>query len=167
MIYSILKQQEIPVFIQKQIETADNGIDEITRYDVYDNTDGTHIGYVNLEDTKNGVKVRFIRNQRQDLYKRFGHLADQIEVEHCLKRGIEKPYIQSVPSQNAYIQHFLRGKRFVNEGINIYLDNLTKNLLKGEKIITGFLGYKKMYMPVNMLNKIKDNIKLNPLLKKL
>lgn len=167
MIYSILKQKEVQVFIQKHTEATGNGIDEIIKYDVYDNSDRTYIGCVKLEDTKNGVKVQYIRNQRQDLYKRFGHLADQIEVEHCLKRGLDKPYIQSVCAKNAYIQHFLRGKRFISEGINIYFDNLTKNMVKGEKVITDFLGYKKMYMPVDMLNKIKDNIKLNPLLKKL
>ena len=63
------------------------------------------------------------------------------------------------------IQHFLRGKRFINEWVNVYLDSLTKNLVKGEKKFADFLGYQKMYMPVNMINEIKEKIKINPLLK--
>ena len=167
MIYSILKQKEIPVTITKDVKFIDNEMGDLTRYTVFDDAGRAYIRYVDLVDTKNGAKVLYIKNQNQDLYKHFGHLADQIEVEHCLKRGIDKPYIQSVAARSTYIQHFLRGKRFINHGINIYLDYLTKNLVKGEKIFTEFLGYQKMYMPINMVNEIKEKIKINSLLKKL
>ena len=167
MIYSILHQKEIPVFITKDVQYIDADIGDLTRYTVYDDLSGKYVGYVDLTDTRNGAKVAYIKNASQDLYKHFGNLADQIEVEHCLNRGIDKPYIQSVAARDTYVQHFLRGKRFINEGINVYLDYLTKNLVKGEKIMTEFFGYQKMYMPVNMLNEIKEKIKINPLLKKL
>ena len=167
MIYSLLKQKEIPVLITKEIQSIDDNTRDITIYNVYDNQTGRYIGNVDLEDTKNGVKVLYINNKQEKLYKHFSYLADQIEVEHCLKRGIDNPYIQSVAARNTYIQHFLRGKRFINEGINIYLDYLTKNLVNGEKIFTDFLGYQKMYMPINIINQIKDKIKINPLLKNL
>ena len=118
-----------------------------------------------MQDTRTGVHVSYIKNQQPDLYKRFGQLADQIEVEHCMKKGVDNPFIQSTAALGTHIMHFLRGKRFINEGINVYLDYLTKNLQKGERVTTGFLGYQKMYMPINMINEIKEKIKLCPLLK--
>ena len=167
MIYSLREKREVPVLITKEIQGIDNNTADITRYNVYDDVRRNYVGYVDLQDTKNGVKVLYITNQKQELYKHFGQLADQIEVEHCLNRGIENPYIQSVAARNTYVTHFLRGKRFINQGINVYLDYVTKNLKKGEKALTDFLGYQKMYMPVNMINEIKEKIKLNPLLNKL
>ncbi len=165
MIYSLLQKKEVPVSIVKQTQFINDEIGDMTRYSVYDDAQKKFVGYLDLKDTKNGAKVLYIKNEEPKLYKQFGQLADQIEVEHCLKRGIDKPYIHSVAARDTYIKHFLRGKRFINEGINIYLDYLTKNLVKGEKIMTDFLGCQKMYMPINMINKIKDKIKRNPLLK--
>jgi len=165
MIYSLLQKKEVPVSIVKQTQFINDEICDMTRYSVYDDAQKKFVGYLDLKDTKNGAKVLYIKNEEPKLYKQFGQLADQIEVEHCLKRGIDKPYIHSVAARDTYIKHFLRGKRFINEGINIYLDYLTKNLVKGEKIMTDFLGCQKMYMPINMINKIKDKIKRNPLLK--
>ena len=144
----------------------DDGHAETIRYDVYAKENKTtHVGFVELEDTKNGVKVMYIENQHPNLFKHFGQVADQIEVEHCLNRGIKKPYICSVAAIGSHIKHFKRGKRFIDEGINIYLDSLIKNLKKGERVITGFLGIKKMYMPINMINEIEEKIKINPILK--
>lgn len=166
MIYSISKHKEIPVYIQKEVISTDDCLDELIRYNVYNKSKKKYIGYVDLQDTENGAKVLYINNQEQKLYKHFGQLADQIEVEHCLKRGIDKPYIQSVAARDTYVKHFLRGKRFINEGINVYLAYITRNLVKGEKVFSDFLGYQKMYMPINMINEIKEKIKLNPLLKR-
>ena len=165
MIYSISQHKEIPVTIAKQMIPINDGFPDITRYNVFDDTQKMFVGYVDLIDTKNGAKVHYIKNEEPKLYKHFGYLADQIEVEHCLKRGIDKPYIHSVAARDTYIQHFLRGKRFINEGINIYLEYLTKNLVKGEKVMADFFGWQRMYMPINMINSIKENIKKNPLLK--
>ena len=165
MIYSISQYKEVPVSITRHIIPVNDGFPDITRYSVYDNTNKKYIGHVDLIDTKNGAKVHYIKNKEPKLYKHFGKLADQIEVEHCLQRGIDKPYIHSVAARDTYILHFLRGKRFINEGINIYLGYLAENLAKGEKIMTDFLGYQKMYMPINMINEIKDKIKKYPVLK--
>ncbi len=168
MIYSVLDKRDVPVTLTKKIIYVDDNIDYITRYCVNDSTNGTPIGYVDLADTKNGAKVLYAtkEEEKKNLYKHFCEVADQIGVEHCLKRGIDRPYIQFVPARNTYVMHFLRGNRFVNEEINIYLERITKHLLKGKKILTDFLGYQKMYMPVNMINKIKEKIRTNPLLKK-
>ena len=163
MIHSVLQNKEIPVSITKEkiYEYHD-----AVRYIVHDASEpGIHVGYVSLMNTKNGVFVISINNQHPNLYKHFGEIADQIEVEHCLNRGIKNPYIKSVAAFNSHIQHFKRGKRFINEGINIYLENVCQNLQKGEKVLTRFLGLKKMYMPVNLINEIKEKIKINPLLK--
>ena len=165
MIYSIRQHKEVPVTITKKVQYIDEQFGELTRYSVYDDSKRIFVGYVDLQDTKNGVNVTYIKNQQPDLYKRFGQLADQIEVEHCMKKGVDNPFIQSTAALGTHIMHFLRGKRFINEGINVYLDYLTKNLQKGERVTTGFLGYQKMYMPINMINEIKEKIKLCPLLK--
>lgn len=167
MIYSVLQHKEVPVYVTKHIQYIDDHFDDImTRYMVYDASDKTtSVGYLDLQDTMNGAKVLYIKNQNPKLYKHFGQVADQIEIEHCLNRHIEDPYIYSVAALETHIKHFKRGKRFVNEGINIFLESLTKNLLKGEKILVGFLGYQKMFMPQNMINEIKEKIKINPLLK--
>lgn len=166
MIYSVLQHKEVPVTVTKDVQYIDDEFGEITRYSVYETSKhNIYVGYVNLQDTKNGVKVLYIKNQFPELYRHFGQVADQIELEHCLNRGIDKPYIGSTAAINTHIMHFLRGKRFINEGINIYLDYLIKHIQKGEKARTGFLGYQKMYMPINMINEIKEKIKIHPLLK--
>ena len=167
MIYSISQQREIPVTVSKTVQYVDNKTGEVIfRYTVSDAIKPSEeIGYVDLSDTKNGVHVSYIKKYESKKYKHFGQVADQIELEHCLKRGIDKPYIQSVAAIGSYIQHFKRGKRFANEGTNIYFDILTKNLLKGEKVETGVLGYQRMYMPMKLINELKEKIKINPLLK--
>ena len=165
MIYSIVQHKEIPVSIQKEVYYVDEEFGNMIRYVARDDSKKINVGRVDLQDTKNGVKVVYIKNYQPKLYKHFAQLADQIEVEHCLKRGIDKPYIKSTAARDTYVLHFLRGKRFINEGINIYLDFLTRKLQKGEQVITEFLGYQKMYMPTNMIDKIKEKIKINPLLK--
>lgn len=166
MIYSVLQHKEVPVTVSKKVMFVDDEFGYMTRYNV-DDASGRkiNIGYVDLKDTKEGVKVLYIKSHYPNLYKHFGQVADQIELEHCLDRGIDNPYIYSVAALGTHVLHFLRGKRFINEEINIYLNQLTENLQKGEKIITGFLGYQKMYMPIKMINEIKEKIKINPLLK--
>ena len=166
MIYSVAHQKEIPVVVTKKINPIYDEIGDEIVYTVHDASNSrNHIGYVKLYDTKNGVKVNWIKNQNPSLYKHFGQIADQIELEHCLNRQIDKPYIQSAAAAGTHILHYLRGKRFINEGINIYLEHLINNQSKGKRITTGFLGYQKMYMPINLINEIKEKIRINPLLK--
>ena len=166
MIYSILQHKEVPVEIIRKYICINDSLGEVIRYDVYETSKNTNfVGYVDLKDTKNGAQVLYIKSEQPNLYKHFGQVADQIEVEHCIKRGIKNPYISSVAAIGTHIIHFKRGKRFINKKINAYLENLTKNLQKGERVMTGFLGYQKMYMPKNMINEIKEKIKISPLLK--
>ena len=160
MIYSIKQHKEIPVNVQKDVYKT------FTRYIVKDKANSSqNIGYVDLKDSKNGAMVLYIENQQPKSYKQFGKIADQIELEHCLNRGIEKPYIQSEAASGTLLQHFKRGKRYTDESINIYLSYLCETLQKGERAYTSFLRSQKMYMPINMINELKEKIKLNPLLK--
>jgi len=167
MIYSISQHKEIPIKVDKKNYYIDEEFGELIRYNVYDNSrkEKIYIGYVDLQDTRTGAKITYIKNQLPDLYKHFGQVADQIELEHCLNRGIENPYIWSIAALGSHVKHFLRGKRFINEGINVYLEHITKNLQKGERVESGFLGHQKMYMPINMINELKEKIKLFPILK--
>jgi ADP-glucose pyrophosphorylase len=86
-------------------------------------------------------------------------------LEHCLNRGLDNPYIQSEAASGTLIQHFKRGKRYINEGINAYLDYILSNTKKGERIFTGFLGAQKMFMPINLINELKTKIRINSLIK--
>ena len=166
MIYSVSLHKDVPITVDKTVQYIDNETDEtIIRYTVYDNNNVNDIGYVDLLDTKNGIKVLYIKNQQHEKFRHFGQVADQIEVEHCLKRGIKAPYIQSVAAIGSHVKHYLRGKRFTNEIMNHYFDFLTKNLSKDKRVITGELGCQKMYMPVNLINELKEKIKVEPLLK--
>ncbi len=106
-----------------------------------------------------------MRNEKPKLYKHFGQIADQIELEHCLNNGISKPYIYSDAASGTLLPHFKKGKRFINEGINIYLDYILKNVKKGERVYTSNFGPQKMYMPINLINELIEKIKINPLLK--
>ena len=159
MIYSIKQHKEIPVNVQKQVYKT------FTRYVVSDVKLNNDIGYIDLKDTKNGVTVLYIENKLPKLYKHFGLIADQIELEHCLNCGIERPYIQSEAASGTLLQHFKRGKRYINENVNLLLTEILKNTQKGERIFTGFLGSQKMFMPMNLINEIKLKIKSVPLLK--
>ena len=162
MIYSVKKHKELPVNVQKEVYKT------FTRYIVKDGTNTSqNIGYVDLKDSKNGVKVLYIENQQHKLYRQFGTIADQIELEHCINRGINIPYIQSEAASGTLLQHFKRGKRYIDEGINLYLSYLCETLQKGERVFTGFLGSQKMYMPVNMINVLKEKIKIAPLLQEI
>ena len=38
----------------------------------------------------------------------------------------------------------------------LLLDHILCNTKKGERIYTGFLGPKKMYMPINLINELRE-----------
>lgn len=162
MIYSKKIGQYIPVNVISEKHNIPN-YGSFIRYTVKNNK--IPVGYVDLQDTKNGVYVCYIKNLNPSLYSGFGKLADQIEVEHCLKNNIKNPYIQSVAAVGTLLQHFKRGKRFIEEGKNIFLNEVLKNLQKGEQININFLGSAKMFMPQNLVQKYIELIKINPLLK--
>lgn len=160
MIYSVKQKKYVPIDIKKEVYKT------FTRYIVNEKSNAIEsIGYIDLKDLKNGAEVIYMENKQPKLYKRFGMVADQIELEHCLNNGISKPYIQSKSASGILLPHFKRGKRFINEGINIYLDYILKNVKKGERVYTSDFGSQKMYMPMNLINKLMEKIKINPLLK--
>ena len=162
MIHSKRLNIDIPVQVEKKLYSfADTG--SFIRYQVKDNK--IPVGYVDLKDTKQGCNVMFIRNQNPDLYSGFGKLADRIEVEHCLNNKKEHPYIYSEAMIGTLIKHYKRGKRFINESVNMYLGCVLQNLKKGEYIRTGFLGTQEMFMPDELVQHYTKIIKKAPLLK--
>ena len=162
MIHSIKQNIDIPVQVTSKSEVI-AGMGNFIRYQVKDNR--IPVGYVDLHDTLNGCYVLYIKNQNPALYKGFGKIADQIEVEHCLNRGIKNPVIKSEAKFNTHIMHFKRGKKFVDKRVNIFLQELLNNLQKGEKVFTNFLGKKEMFMPQELVKKYIEIIKRSPLLK--
>ena len=162
MIHSIKQNTDIPVQITSKSQFI-LGLGNFTRYEVKDNR--IPVGYVDVQDTPRGCHVLYIKNQNPNLYKGFGKIADQIEVEHCMNRYIESPMVTSEAKFNTHILHYKRGKRFVNEAINVFIQDIADHLKKGEQAMTNYLGVQKMYMPINLLNEIKERIKIAPLLK--
>ena len=162
MIYSKRLNDYIPVKIETQTHKFGNN-ETFTRYLVKDNR--ITIGRVDLIDTANGVEVQYIENYHNQLYSNFGKIADQLEVEHCLKRGLDKFEINSYGSLNSHALHYIRGKRFFADEVNNKLAKIIANTPKGEKFDTKFLGKQKMYMPLDVIKKHLSNIVKNPLLK--
>ena len=157
--------------------------DSFTKYGVY--CGSSAVGYVSLTDKENGVWVDFIRNYAPDRYSGFGKIADQVEVEHCLNRGLKDFEILSEATPPSLPFHYMRGKRF-----NYIDDSSIKNELKKRfgtfninKIMERLLeknqcASKKdiidcacivervpMYMPKDLIKKYIDIIKKYPLLK--
>lgn len=178
MIYSKIQQNFVPVTVSKKSYDLKNfGI--FTKYSIFDKNN--LIGHVDLQDTPMGIFVEFIENLHPDLYSGFGKLADQIEVEHCLKRGMDTFEINSEAALNSHAVHFLRGKRFKEirsksiakemmakfqtQDPNLIVQKIIKATPKGEKYITNFLGKVSMFMPKEMINKYLEAIKKTPILK--
>lgn len=162
MIYSVKLQKEVPVSVESSFyDLRDFG--KYTRYVVKDKK--IPIGYIDLQDIENGVNVLYIKNNYPDLYKRFGYVADQIEVEHCAKRGLTSPYIKSVAAVGTLMQHFKRGKRFIDESINVFLEHILPKIKSGESANIGELGMQPMYMPYSLIQKYKNIMKRTPLIK--
>ena len=161
MIYSKRLQQYIPV----QITSESYDLKEFGRFTKYSVKDGKMpVGYIDLLDTPKGVEVQYITNQYPQFYSNFGNLADQIEVEHCLKRGMDTFEIRSDAALNSHAKHYLRGKRFLIEKYNEIVQKIIESTPKGEHFNTKSLGRIKMYMPKEMIDKILCNIKKHPLL---
>lgn len=168
----------IPVTISKQ-EYQTRDLQKFTHYIVKNGT--IPIGHVNLSDTPNGVLVSFIRNYSPEKYSGFGTIADQIEVEHCLKRGLKNFKITSEASLGSHIHHYKRGKRFStitdkkqsaklldmfkSTDVNKIINYIIKFSPEGKEINTSFLGSVPMYMPQKLIKKYIDIIKKHPLIK--
>lgn len=133
---------------QVTITSTSRKLDGFTKYTVKDNG-GMPIGEVRLYDIPEGVWVDMIVNNRQSDFKGFGKLADIIEVQHCLNRGMNKFEILSTGNSNQVL-HYLRGKRFYNEEYNRMVEEIIKNTPKGQPYPT--LKPENMYMPQNVIN---------------
>ena len=149
-----------------------------TKYGVY--CGGNPVGCVSVIDKDYGVWVDYIKNYYPKKYNGFGKIADQIEVEHCLNRGMDKFEILSdaIPTSLAY--HYKRGKRFYyiedasvktnlrkkygTFNVNVILERLLKkcqhpNIGEIECCVP-------MFMPKDLIKKYIDVIKRYPLLRR-
>mgnify|MGYP003571281089 CR=1 FL=1 len=163
MIYSKKLQTYIPIHVDKVVYDNPN-YRKITKYTVKDGK--IPVGRVSLSDLPNGVFVEFMENLNPELYKNFGYLADQIEVEHCINRDLKDFEIISNASLNSHALHYLRGKRFILDSINQIVRSIIELTPKNQQFQTKFLGSVKMYMPKDIIQKYIEIIKRTPILKK-
>lgn len=162
MIYSKKLQTFITPTIDKTVFDIPN-FRKVTKYVVKDGK--IPVGRVSLSDLPNGVYVEFIENFNPNLYKNFGQVADQIEIEHCIGRNLKEFDILSKASLNSHALHFLRGKRFMPDSINQIVKNIIESTPQNQKFQTAFLGSVKMFMPKEVIQKYLEIIKKSPLLK--
>ena len=161
MIYSKKLQSYVPITVTK--DTYDlKFYGQFTRYTVKDAK--IPVGYVDIRDIKDGINVEFIKNQYPDLYSGFGKVADQLEVEHCLQRGLKKFKIISNAALNSHALHYLRGKRFNSRKVEEQVKKVIEQTPKGEKFNTSFIGRVAMYMPKELIKKYIEIIKKSHLL---
>lgn len=163
MIYSKKLQTYIPVTVHKLRQTSIPYFGNFTEYLVKDGN--IPVGKVDLKDVFMGVHVDYIENMNPQLYSGFGTIADQIEVEHCLKRGLDYFEIKSEAGLNSHALHYLRGKRFESEEYNEVVQKIIDNTPKGTMFHTEKLGPISMYMPWELIEKYIAIIKKCPLLK--
>lgn len=162
MIYSKKTESYIPTTVER-ISYENSICGPVTKYIVKDGK--IPVGRVSLTDVADGVYVNFIENFHPDAYKNFGATADQIEVEHCLKRGLDTFEIRSDAALNSHAVHYLRGKRFMPAEMNNVVKNIIDSTPAGEKYNTKFLGTIRMYMPKELITKYINIIKKIPLLR--
>ncbi len=163
MIYSKLKQAYIPVTVERTKSTYLPYWGQFTTYMVKDGK--IPVGRVDLRDIFEGVNVEYIVNMNPQLYSGFGTIADQIEVEHCLKRKNSFFQILSNASLNSHALHYLRGKRFVREEDNERVRKIIESTPPGQKFDTKAMCNVPMFMPQEMIEKYLEIIKKCPLLK--
>ncbi len=170
--------ENIPVQVKAE-KLNIGGKANFTRYVVHDGK--IPVGYVNLIDTPEGVNVSFIKNFNPQKYSGFGKIADQIEVEHCLNRGLKKFEITSEASLNSHAYHYKRGKRFApikdkktqnkllemfkTYDVNKIVELIIKYTPAGKSYNTSFLNKIPMFMPQSLIKKYIEIIKKHPLLK--
>ncbi len=163
MVYSKILQTNIPVTVQRIQQNFLPGFGQFTKYMVRDGK--VPVGTLDLIDTMRGVHVEYIENMNPQLYSGFAKVADQIEVEHCLKRGMTSFEIESEAALNSHALHYLRGKRFVSEADNEAVRKIIETTPVGQKFDTKKLGKIRMYMPQELIDKYLEIIKKCPLLK--
>ena len=163
MIYSKRLQTFVPVQVEKKVYN----LQEFGCFTIYTIKDGKiPVGKVHLTDRPNGIKVEYIENKFPELYSGFGKVADQIEVEHCLQKGLSNFDITSEAALNSHALHYLRGKRFYSEYAEKEVQRVIRETPKGQKFDTKFLGKVRMFMPKELIQKYIEIIKKHPLLMK-
>ena len=139
----------------------------------------TPVGFVALINKAYGVWVDYIENFDPDKFSGLGKIADQLEVEHCLNRGLKEFSVLSdaIPSSLAF--HYKRGKRFdyilnAKENINLKekygtfnMNVIIEQMLKKNTFPDKWdIGTVPMYMPKDLIKKYIDIIAKFPLLKR-
>ncbi len=163
MIYSKKLGTYTPVRVTSKTYNLE-GFGKYTKYQVYDGK--IPFGFVDVKDIDNGINVEFIKNMYPELYSGFGKIADQIEVEHCMKRGLTNFKIISTAALNSHALHFLRGKRFFDKKIEAKIKKIISETPIGGIYNTKHLGGAAMYMPKKLIAKYIEIIKKSPLLLK-
>lgn len=182
-IYSKVTNSYIPVRVEKRVYGTDDICPQVTIYKVYDKR--IPIGFVRLHDTAKGCYVLYVENEHPEKYKNFGYFADKLEVQHCMKKGLEDFEITSHAALNSHALHYIRGKRFKGTAnksqrnrfqelfkeanlksfnINTMVKYIVDKTPKGEKFNTWFLKQVSMYMPKNLIKKYVSELKKNPIL---
>ena len=162
MIYSKKLSQYIPVKILKGKSCNIPQWGVFTQYMVKDGS--IPVGKINILDVKNGIKVDYIENMNPQLYSKFGQLADLVEVNHCIERGLVDFEITSNAGLNSHALHYLRGKRFKSADVENKIKKVIETTPEGEKYNTKFLGEVAMYMPKELINKYTEMLKKKPLI---
>lgn len=111
------------------------------------------------------VIVHMLQNFDEKTYSGIGKLADKVAIQHCLLHGIE-PNVVSEAAYQSHLAHFLRGKRFLpyrGEDFNKTFEQIAKTRVKGTHIDTSEYGTLLTYMPREMVQRLKAEVKNAPL----
>lgn len=183
IIFSKVKNEYIPITIKKKSFRLGGVISPYCEYYLYDKR--KMVGVVQLLDKDYGCNVQYVENCKPKEYKHVGYLADKLEVQHCLERGLDIFEIRSQAANNSHALHYLRGKRF--EGIatpeqicnlkkifgtvnlkSFKYDNVVKYIIdhtpEGLLYYTKFLEQIPMYMPQCLIQKYVRELTKHPLI---
>lgn len=124
------------------------------------------------------ITVNFLKNWDERLYSGIGKLADQLEIEYCLKNGI-RPCIISESEKGAEFAHFKRGKRFLpvddnqkkffmkkysTANVNHIIKRLLRHIENKHLQLDAYPDNLMMYLPQKIIDKYLLEIKKHPIL---
>lgn len=183
VILSKFSGEYIPVKIKSRTLDASTIYPKEIEYDVFEGRN--HIGFVYLRDEPNGCYVQRIKNLKPEEFGKFGILADKLEVQYCMDKGLKDFQITSFAAENSHAVHYLRGKRFqgfANKqqidrfkelfkdadiksfNFNAMVKYIIDHTPKGERFNTKFLTAIPMYMPKELIQKYVQQLLKNPLI---
>ena len=182
VVFSKISSEYIPVVVKPKIYNATESWPKMIEYNVYDNY--KKVGFVHLLDSDYGCYVQRIENNNPTEYGKFGYLADKLEIQYCLDKGMKNFEVRSNAAMNSHALHYIRGKRFegcanaakINRFKEIYNDadiksfrynTIVKYIIdhtpKGERFNTMFLRTIPMYMPNTLIQKYVAELLKNPI----